>query len=279
MEIKLSPNRLKRAKNLISRKGFLTFVYVLICPISYGQIHKNRYFVYHKAQFSRFSYTINLGSAGAFTDLQKESSLLVGQVNGSNVHLSGGISYRLTNFLSLRASSGITTLQIQADERWENRVDYPIKTPIYDANFVLIHDFSSRKKIEAGTIKFNPYALAGVGAFYFNPYNMITGESLAETRKHNKDRVYPLLSRQYLLGGGITYAINNQFSMGWEFAYRYTETDYLDSTNPKEFKIRNKSNDHFITFGLSLTYVFKAQNFQGYNYSRHFKRRYTPRKR
>jgi hypothetical protein len=170
-------------------------------------------------------------------------------------------------------------LQIQADERWDNRINYPIKTPIFDANLTLVHDLVSRKQIESGTKQINLYGLAGIGAFYFSPYNMITGESLSQTSRLYNRRQYPLYARQYLIGGGINYALNNQLLLGWEFSYRLTETDYLDSTNPVEYRIKNKSKDHFITFGLQLSYVFKSQNFQGYNYPRHYKRRHTHRKR
>ncbi|MCX6271759.1 MAG: DUF6089 family protein [Bacteroidetes bacterium] len=100
-----------------------------------------------------------------------------------------------------------------------------------------------RKKFSLKNIPFTTYLFAGVGFFYFNPQNMdkhgvwrnvkqyhTEGEGFVPTRKN-----YSLFQFCIPMGIGIKYPLGKGYSLGFEYGFRKTFTDYLDDASMTYF--------------------------------------------
>ncbi len=268
-------------RNYLSVKVFeLFFVLFLIILLGSHALFGQKiggYFTHHKLNLSRFSIALNIGGAGISSDLVDTNSDALMAISPTNFSSIVQVNYRLTNYLSLRAGLGYCHTFVQADQRWEFKIPYPIRTHIADAHILVVHDLTSRHKIQRSSRWINPYFTAGYGGFYYSPYNLFSGRDIRSERRQNGEKVFPTLANQFLLGMGIELYVNSCFSVGGEWLYRYTNTDYLDAVNPIDYQTRSQSFDHFFTFGVRLQYTFRATKFAGYNYHRHLKRRHHRR--
>jgi len=91
-------------------------------------------------------------------------------------------------------------------------------------------------------IHISSYLFAGIGGFYFNPkakydgkwYQLkplsTEGEGLIPTRKE-----YNLVQLCIPFGIGFKYAINEKWTVGFEYGYRKTFTDYIDDVSTTYF--------------------------------------------
>ena len=84
----------------------------------------------------------------------------------------------------------------------------------------------------------SPYVFAGVGGFYFNPYALYRG-SMVELQPlgtegqglEGYDPYYQRVGLSVPMGGGLKFNINGRSSVGFEFGFRKTFTDYLDDVS------------------------------------------------
>lgn len=109
------------------------------------------------------------------------------------------------------------------------------------------HRYSIRGVRGRSLTDYYMYVFAGAGGFYFNPYGKDTrpggdnrwhalkplrteGEGLIPTR-----RKYSNFQFSIPLGIGIRFAINRLYSIGIEYGYHHTFTDYLDDVSTTYF--------------------------------------------
>jgi len=84
--------------------------------------------------------------------------------------------------------------------------------------------------------RFTPYALAGLGVFYFNPKAVWLGTEYELRKLGTEGQVSPAattikynpLQMFFIIGGGLKYSFNKNVSLNIEVALRKTFTDYLD---------------------------------------------------
>ncbi len=85
---------------------------------------------------------------------------------------------------------------------------------------------------------FTPYLFVGIGLFHYNPRAQYDGEwvELQPLGTEGQGMTgfpakYSLVEIAVPFGGGLKYAINDQWNVGIEFGFRKTFTDYLDDVS------------------------------------------------
>lgn len=82
--------------------------------------------------------------------------------------------------------------------------------------------------------KFAPYGFVGVGVFHFSPKTFYNGDKyklIDIPTEPNKD--YSPIQIAIPVGLGIKYNIKDNWTLGFEFGWRKTFTDYLDDVSTK----------------------------------------------
>lgn len=87
---------------------------------------------------------------------------------------------------------------------------------------------------------FTPYITFGAGIFTYDPYAYLRGEKIL-LRPLNTEgqgstlypdrKPYSSMAISIPFGGGVKYAFNDRFNIGFEVLYRFTNTDYLDDVS------------------------------------------------
>ena len=100
------------------------------------------------------------------------------------------------------------------------------------------------KYYEDGTPRLSPYALAGVGYFWFNPQATVAGRivDLQPLRtegqgfdEYPERQPYKLSSVNIPLGFGLRYELTPLFNLRLEFLHRILFTDYLDDASNRYY--------------------------------------------
>jgi hypothetical protein len=138
-------------------------------------------------------------------------------------------------------------------------------------------------------MKYTPYIFGGIGLFFFNPTDIISGNNLrdygTEGQKNIKGRnLYSLRGVSIPFGVGFKYSLTEKIGLGVEWGMRKTFTDYIDdvsttyhldaetsndpnlkfsdptsSHKPGQERGNPNTNDWYNFFGLSVTYKFKVK--------------------
>jgi len=93
------------------------------------------------------------------------------------------------------------------------------------------------------------YLFGGAGAFYFNPKGEWNGKWYALEPLHTEGVSYSRINFMVSVGGGMRFAINRYWGVGFELGMRQTFTDYVDDVSknypdPKIFN-GNQVAEHF----------------------------------
>jgi hypothetical protein len=154
----------------------------------------------------------------------------------SNLSVGAGVSCQLTDHFILR--SELTYGKVHADDQQYGKYakrNLNFYSNIKEINFCVEYDLTSSFH------KFNPYFIAGVGAYHFNPYTYTAsglkvylqplgteGQGLPE---YPDKKFYHLTQANCVFGAGFKYRVSQQLSVAIEFASRYLFTDYLDDVS------------------------------------------------
>ena len=150
-----------------------------------------------------------------------------------------GASYALTDKISLRGL--ITYGHIQAEDSYSSSIqrrkrNLSFYSKIYDASLTGVYEF-----FDIMEKRYTPYLFAGVSVFNMGPYTFDSlgnkiglqdlgteGQGLPEYpgRKNYKHQNISIP-----FGGGIRFAVTRNVSLGWEFRFNKTFTDYLDDVS------------------------------------------------
>lgn len=194
-----------------------------------------------QANSQRLSLDIMPGFINYSGDLQPEAFTLKEAGPAASI----GLSYRLGKNLYIRGN--YLAGQIQADDkknpRKYNSRNLNFKSIILEGSLTVEYDLFALREEK----KWTPYIFAGLGYFYFNPYTHDTagnkfylepygteGQGLAQ---YPDRKFYKLYQFNIPLGVGVKYALDDNWSIGFELAVRKLFTDYLDdvsTTYPNE---------------------------------------------
>lgn len=150
-----------------------------------------------------------------------------------------GASLAITDKLSLRGLGTFASVK-GADSYSTNEAkrlrNLSFQSRIYDASATIVYEF-----FDMGEKRYTPYVFAGGSVFYFNPTardsvgqliyligNRTEGQGLPQ---YPDRKVYSLIQFSIPFGGGIKYAVNDKVSLGWEFRFNKTFTDYIDDVS------------------------------------------------
>ena len=150
-----------------------------------------------------------------------------------------GASYSFTDKISLRGLitygnvRGADSYSSNLQRRQRNLSFY---SKIYDASLTGVYEF-----FDIMEKRYTPYVFAGVSVFNMGPYtydslgkkiglrNLTTeGQGLPEYPGREK---YNYQNISIPFGGGIRFAVTRNVSLGWEFRFNKTFTDYLDDVS------------------------------------------------
>ncbi|MEX2597476.1 MAG: hypothetical protein WEC59_11155 [Salibacteraceae bacterium] len=86
--------------------------------------------------------------------------------------------------------------------------------------------------------RFGAYLSAGAGLFHFNPKGKLGGEYFALHPLRTEGQEFPdgpdgykRMAFSFPLGGGVYMIMNRNFTVGLDFGYRWTTTDYIDDAS------------------------------------------------
>lgn len=150
-----------------------------------------------------------------------------------------GGNIELTHKLYLR---GLVTIgSIQGADRYSSSLtkrqrNLSFGSKIYDGSATVVYDvFDVLEK------RYTPYVFAGVSVFHFSPYTndslgvkrwlqptATEGQGLAEFPDR---KPYSLNQISIPFGAGIKFAVNERVTLGWEFRFNKTFTDYIDDVS------------------------------------------------
>ncbi|RMG78780.1 MAG: hypothetical protein D6707_09350 [Bacteroidetes bacterium] len=78
-------------------------------------------------------------------------------------------------------------------------------------------------------LDFRSYVFAGVGGIYHNPMGYLNGwVPLRPLKTEGQDKEYSKFALSIPVGVGLFYTYKRNHRFGWEFGWRWTNTDYLD---------------------------------------------------
>jgi len=164
----------------------------------------------------------------------------------------GFMRYRLSRSLTAKASISFGFVS-GSDEFSENEArksrNLNFSSFIFEQSLVfeyyIIKEKSSRrwsKRRRRRSVSFNPslYLLGGIGGFLFNPTGTQDGvtmdlQPLGTEGQNVVGSPYSLYQACFPLGIGMTFNLNRKTSVGLEFAYRFTTTDYIDDASGSYF--------------------------------------------
>ncbi|MFT3702399.1 MAG: DUF6089 family protein [Agriterribacter sp.] len=135
----------------------------------------------------------------------------------------------------------VTYGHISAADKYSNssakrlrNLDFTSK--IYDASVTFVYEvFDVYEK------RYTPYVFAGVSAFHFSPYTFDSSGKQRWLQPYGTEgqglplypgrKIYSLNQFSIPFGAGIKFAVTDRISLGWEFRFNKTFTDYLDDVS------------------------------------------------
>ncbi|HPW65680.1 MAG TPA: DUF6089 family protein [Salinivirgaceae bacterium] len=158
----------------------------------------------------------------------------------------------------LAAGVSLSFGYLRGDDKWSNnefrkRRNLNFRSPIVEfATYAEYHFLKEKFERRAPrrranffslqTIKslpINAYVFTGIGLFWFNPQGMANDGKWYKLREIGTEGQYVIPTRKPYkriqvaipFGVGARYAINRKFSIGLEYAGRFTFTDYIDDVS------------------------------------------------
>lgn len=147
--------------------------------------------------------------------------------------------------------STISANDLDSEEPGRNQRGYHFENSIREISAGLEFNFFDFNLHEVKT-KVTPYVHLGISYFMYDELYVQSGE----TKKKSKDSS----SLAIPITLGIKSNITTNFILGLEVGARYTFTDNLDGSNPKDGNYKKfgniNNNDWYVFSGLTLTYTF-----------------------
>ena len=188
-----------------------------------------------------FAQSFHIGLFGGVSNYQGD--LVQGAYNSRFTNPAIGLtgSYEVMDRLMIRG--GFTFSKVEGDDKY-NKKDYlKLRNLSFESKiseFSVVGEYSI---FNIYNIRWTPYVFGGVAVYHFDPYAMDStgnkvylkplsteGQGLSG---YPESKPYSLTQVALPFGGGVKYAINDNFRIGLEVGVRKLFTDYLDdvSTN------------------------------------------------
>lgn len=181
-----------------------------------------------------------LGASNYNGDLARELVL-------KESHIAGGVfmRYNFGKYFSVRPAIQLGTISGSDKNFKENKYrNLSFRSNISEISTVMEFNFRPFGAT-VRTENFSPYVLLGIAAFRFNPKAELNGDKFAlrNLRTEGQSSGYKLLQMSIPFGMGLKWSVNNNLTLGFEFVYRKTFTDYLDdvSTTYPDLKEQTKT--------------------------------------
>ena len=188
-----------------------------------------------------FGQSFHIGLFGGISNYQGD--LVQGAYNSRFTNPAIGLTANYEVMDRLMVRGGFTLSKVEGHDKY-NKKDYlKLRNLSFESKiteFSLVGEYSI---FNIYNIKWTPYVFAGLAVYHFNPYAVDStgnkvflkplsteGQGLAA---YPESKPYSLTQIAVPFGGGIKYAINDNFRIGLEVGIRKLFTDYLDdlSTN------------------------------------------------
>lgn len=217
------------------KRFLLNIIGFLFCMTSFGQIHEIGVFV------GGSNYIGDVGNSDYFAPNDLALGVLY-KWNKSTRH-SWRFSYKMAS---------ISAQDVESDAPNRKLRGFEIKNDIKELSAGLEFNFLDFDLHQSDFV-WSPYVYSGLSAFVYNETYVINKESEIDYRDYSF--AIPMVV-------GVKAKILNQLVLGLETGARYTFTDNLDGSNPKNenfetLKFGNLNNkDWYIFTGFTLTYTF-----------------------
>jgi hypothetical protein len=203
----------------------------------------------------RLEYVLGLGASSFLGDLGGQDGpglpfVYDFEPTQTRYAISGGVRYFLREYHALRGSLSYARLRgSDATTNYPNRKyrNLNFKSPVielagmYELHLLkpqTLHLAGARNSRVFNGNRFGAYASAGTGLFFFNPKAQFNGDWYALKPLGTEGQGLPegpepyrRLSFAFPLGGGVTYLLNWNYTIGLDFEYRWTATDYIDDAS------------------------------------------------
>jgi hypothetical protein len=188
---------------------------------------------FFQSQNPGFDLTFAAGISSYYGDLVQDNPFF----REPSYCLSAGIAYNHNPYLTFRAN--LSYLQIRAWDGNNKRADLIARNLNFKSN-ILDFDASVEYNIIDITAdhKITPYLFVGFGGCHFNPYTTdrfgkkvylqpmgTEGQGIAA---YPDRKPYETTIFEWPFGLGLKYRVTDRIVLGFEFKYRYVNTDYLD---------------------------------------------------
>lgn len=207
-------------------------IFATCCLFAYGQIYSQGFV---RKVIERFSFEAFGGLANYQGELQ-ENGYTFSQAKPA-IALGGNIA--ITDKVYLRGLATVGT--IQASDKYSSSLakrqrNLDFGSRVYDASATIVYDiFDVLEK------RYTPYVFAGISFFHFSPYTTDSSGSRRWLQPYGTEGQgypqYPERQRYKLdqfslpFGAGVKFAVNERVTLGWEFRFNKTFTDYLDDVS------------------------------------------------
>ena len=203
-----------------------------LTSVVYGQLFQQR--------DASFDLTGALGVASYYGDLVDKSPVFRQPSFCGSV----GVAYNYNPHLSVRGD--FSYMQIQGSDSKNSRAALKARNLSFKSNLWDLNASIEYNAIDiTGEHKFTPYAFIGIGLCHFNPYTTdrngkkvylqpmgTEGQGLSAY----PDRTpYSTTILQIPFGAGLKYVLSDKLILGFEFKYRYVDTDYLDDVSNSSY--------------------------------------------
>ena len=177
-----------------------------------------------------------MGMANYFGDLNPVFSF-------KEVRWAGGAFYRYNLNPRMAVRVGVNYARVKASDSKIEKVPYPQARNLSFESEILelggayeINFFKFQPKKDKF---FTPYLMVGFSVFYYNPYTSVDGNKVylqqvgteGQNTPLGEENAYARYSFAIPFGGGIKYALNNNWSINVEISSRLSFTDYLDDVS------------------------------------------------
>jgi len=171
-----------------------------------------------------------LGASNYNGDLAREIVL-------KESHFAGGayMRYNLGKFFSIKPSIQVGTISGSDQNFKENKYrNLSFKSNITEVAAMMEYNFRPFGA-QVRTESFTPYIEFGLAMFHFNPKAKYNGDWFnlhnLRTEGQSSKQMYKLNQLSIPFGMGLKWSVNDNFTLGFEFVYRRTFTDYLDDVS------------------------------------------------
>lgn len=185
---------------------------------------------------SQFSYS-QKWELGGMLGVSNYNGDLAREIVLKESHLAGGLLFRynLGKFFSLRTAFQAGTISGDDKNFTENKYrNLHFKSNISELSAMMEYNFKPFGA-QVRTENFTPYLALGVAFFHFNPRTKYNGDWFnlrnLRTEGQSNSQMYKLNQISIPFGMGLKWSVTHNLTLGFEFLYRKTFTDYLDDVS------------------------------------------------